>query len=156
SNVQDEPGARSRRMTTGSAAQRQPDDAELARRIADRDERAFEAVMREHNRMLYRIARSILKDDAEAEDAVQEAYFAAYRNIGAVRGGAKLSTWLARIVINEAYGRLRKRKQAGIVVPLESARIGDEARPEEGIMAEGTGERPDAAALRAELRALLE
>ena len=141
-------------MTTGAATQRQPDDAELARRIAGRDERAFEAVMREHNRMLYRLARSILKDDAEAEDAVQEAYFSAYRNIAGFRGGAKLSTWLARIVINEAYGRLRKRK-AAVVVPLESARIGG-SRPEEGTMVEGTEERPDAAALRAELRALLE
>jgi RNA polymerase sigma-70 factor (ECF subfamily) len=142
-------------MTTGAATQRQPDDAELARRIAGRDERAFEAVMREHNRMLYRLARSILKDDAEAEDAVQEAYFSAYRNIAGFRGGAKLSTWLARIVINEAYGRLRKRK-AAVVVPLESARIGGDSRPEEGIMVEGTEERPDAAALRAELRGLLE
>ena len=142
-------------MTTGAAIQRQPDDAELARRIAGRDERAFEAVMREHNRMLYRLARSILKDDAEAEDAVQEAYFSAYRNIAGFRGGAKLSTWLARIVINEAYGRLRKRK-AAVVVPLESARIGGDSRPEEGIMVEGTEERPDAAALRAELRGLLE
>ena len=141
-------------MTTGAATQRQPDDAELARRIAGRDERAFEAVMREHNRMLYRLARSILKDDAEAEDAVQEAYFSAYRNIAGFRGGAKLSTWLARIVINEAYGRLRKRK-AAVVVPLESARIGG-SRPEEGTMVEGTEERPDAAALRAELRGLLE
>ena len=141
-------------MTTGAATQRQPDDAELARRIAGRDERAFEAVMREHNRMLYRLARSILKDDAEAEDAVQEAYFSAYRNIAGFRGGAKLSTWLARIVINEAYGRLRKRK-AAVVVPLESARIGG-SRPEEGTMVEGTEERPDAAALRAELRTLLE
>jgi len=143
-------------MTAGAAAQRQPDDAELARRIAGRDERAFEAVMREHNRMLYRLARSILKDDAEAEDAVQEGYFSAYRNIAGFRGGAKLSTWLARIVINEAYGRLRKRKQAAVVVPLESARIGGDSRPEEGTMVEGTGERPDAAALRAELRGLLE
>jgi len=142
-------------MTAGAATQRQPDDAELARRIAERDERAFEAVMREHNRMLYRLARSILKDDAEAEDAVQEAYFAAYRNINAFRGGAKLSTWLARIVINEAYGRLRKRKKA-VVVPLESARIGGDSRPEEGNMFEGTEEQPDAAALRAELRGLLE
>ena len=142
-------------MTAGAATQRQPDDAELARRIAERDERAFEAVMREHNRMLYRLARSILKDDAEAEDAVQEAYFAAYRNINAFRGGAKLSTWLARIVINEAFGRLRKRKKA-VVVPLESARIGGDSRPEEGNMFEGTEEQPDAAALRAELRGLLE
>src|SRR5215468_11921495 len=131
-------------------------DAGLACRIAQRDERAFESMMRANNRLLYRLARSILKDDAEAEDAVQETYFAAYRNIGSFRWSAKLSTWLARIVINEAYGRLRKRKRAAVVVPLESARIGGDSRPEEGNMVEGTEERPDAAALRAELRDLLE
>jgi RNA polymerase sigma-70 factor (ECF subfamily) len=142
-------------MTTAAAAQ--PGDAELARRIGARDERAFEAMMRAHNRMLYRIARSILKDDAEAEDAVQEAYLAAYRGIASFRGGAKLSTWLARIVINEAYGRLRKRKRA-VVVPFEAAERRDEGAPspEEGIMPGDTVERPDAAAMRAELRQMLE
>ena len=142
-------------MTIATAPQQRPDkpdDAELARRIGARDERAFETMMRAHNRMLYRVARSILKDDAEAEDAVQEAYIAAYRNIAGFRGGAKLSTWLARIVINESYARLRKQKRASVVVPLESAAQG----AEEGIMAEATGERPEAAAMRAELRGLLE
>jgi RNA polymerase sigma-70 factor (ECF subfamily) len=150
-------------MTIATAARPQADDAELARRIGQRDERAFEAVMRAHNRMLYRIARSILKDDAEAEDAVQEAYLAAYRGIASFRGGAKLSTWLARIVINEAYGRLRKQKRA-VVVPLEAARRRDEGgpNPEEGIMPGDTVtpgdtvEQPDAAAMRAELRRMLE
>src|SRR5437660_1393341 len=56
-------------MTAAGAAERPPDDAELARRIGQRDERAFETLMRAHNRLLYRLARSILKDDAEAEDA---------------------------------------------------------------------------------------
>jgi RNA polymerase sigma-70 factor (ECF subfamily) len=147
-------------MILRSEAQVAPDDdASLARRIGERDERAFEAVMRAHNRLLYRLARAILKDDAEAEDAVQEAYFAAYRNIGSFRGGAKLSTWLARIVMNEAYARLRKQKRAGIVVPLESgSRSGerDAPLPEEARMADETAERPEAAALRAELRRLLE
>jgi hypothetical protein len=61
-----------RGMIPQAVAERPPDDAELARRIGQRDERAFEALMRRHNRMLYRLARSILKDEAEAEDAVQE------------------------------------------------------------------------------------
>src|SRR5262252_5440446 len=98
------------------------DDLALARRIGQHDEHAFETVMRTHNRMLFRIARSILKDDAEAEDALQDAYLAGYRSIGSFRGGSKLSTWLARIVINEAYARLRKQRQAGVVLPLEAAR----------------------------------
>ena len=98
-----------------------PHDVELAQRIGARDERAFESVMRAHNRMLYRLARSILKDDAEAEDALQEAYLSAYRNIGSFRGGSKLSSWLARIVINEAYARLRRQKRAGVVIRLDAA-----------------------------------
>ncbi len=146
-------------MTPQVAVERvQEGDAELARRIGARDARAFETLMRTHNRLLYRLARSILKDDAEAEDAVQEAYLAAYRNIGAFRGGAKLSTWLARIVINEAYGRLRRQKRMGVVVPLEApARAEDriEPHPGEASMAEDV-EGPETAALRAELRRLLE
>ena len=142
-------------MTAAAAAELPADDTELARRIGQRDERAFEAVMRTHNRMLYRLARSILKDDAEAEDAVQEAYLAAYRNIAGFRGGARLSTWLARIVINEAYGRLRRQKHSAVVVPLE---LGDRGTPrvEEETMADETTEQPEAGAMRAELRRLLE
>ena len=123
-------------------------DQDLAARIAQRDDHAFEMVMRRHNRMLYRIARSILRDDAEAEDALQDAYLAAYRNIAAFRGAAKLSTWLARIVINESYARLRKRKP-GVVVPF------DASAPSAEVEAEDEAERPDMAAMRAELRTLL-
>jgi RNA polymerase sigma-70 factor, ECF subfamily len=142
-------------MIPQAMAEQPADDAELVRRIGLRDERAFEALMRRHNRMLYRLARSILKDDAEAEDAVQEAYFAAYRNITGFRGGAKLSTWLARIVLNEAYGRLRKRKHSGVVVPFD-AHDRSERQVEESVMADVTTEPPEAAAMRAELRRLLE
>src|SRR6185369_2847556 len=85
-------------------AQTFDDDLQLARRIADGDARAFELLMRRHNRMLFRLARSILADDAESEEALQEAYIAVYRNVGSFKGGSKLSTWLARIVINEALG----------------------------------------------------
>lgn len=142
-------------MIPQAVAEASPDDAELARRIAQCDERAFEALMRRHNRMLYRLARSILKDEADAEDAVQEAYFAAYRNITSFRGGSKLSTWLGRIVINEAYSRLRKQKHAAVVVPFATAER-DAQRVEEGDMVDESGERPEAAAMRIELRRLLE
>lgn len=133
------------------------DDCELARRVAGGDGRAFELVMRGNNRMLFRVARSILLDEAEAEDALQDAYLAAYRKIGTFEGGAKLSTWLARIVINEAFGRLRKRNRASVIVPF-AGRDGDEARRgrEEDAMADQTTEQPDTAAMRAEFRRLLE
>jgi RNA polymerase sigma-70 factor (ECF subfamily) len=142
-------------MIPQTLAERPPDDSEIARRIAHRDEHAFEALMRCHNRMLYRVARSILKDEAEAEDAVQEAYLAAYRNIGRFRGGSALSTWLARIVINEAYGRLRKQKRVAVVVSFNANERGEE-RIDGGDMADETTELPEAAAMRTELRRLLE
>lgn len=142
-------------MISKVLAQRAPDDVELVRRVAQGDQRAFETVMRHHNRMLYRIARSILKNEAEAEDAVQEAYLAAYRNVGSFRGGSTLSTWLGRIVINEAYGRLRKQKRAAVIVPFDAQERGEQ-RFQEGNMVDEKTEQPEAAAMRAELRQLLE
>src|SRR5215207_4641636 len=84
-------------------------DAELARLIASGDAAAFESLMRRHNRLLFRTARSILKSDDDAEDALQDAYLLAWRSFGAFRAEAKVSTWLVRIVVNEALGRLRRR-----------------------------------------------
>src|SRR5260221_9776232 len=86
-------------------------DGELAHRIANGDEGALRRLMRRHNQPLFRAARSILRDDAEAEDAVQEGYLQAYRAMRTFRGDAKLSTWLMRIVVNEALGRLRRNKR---------------------------------------------
>jgi RNA polymerase sigma-70 factor (ECF subfamily) len=131
-----------------------PDDTALARRIVQRDEHAFVALMRRHNRMLYRLARSILKDEADAEEAVQEAYFAAYRNMAGFRGGSRLSTWLGRIVINEAYARLQRQKKAAVVVPFTSAERGGQRMEDD--MVDEKAERPDAAAMRSEVRRLLE
>src|SRR5512137_1667199 len=89
-------------------------DAELVLHIGLGDARALELVMRRHNRLLYRTARSILRDDAEAEDCVQEAYLQAFRSLASFRAEAKLSTWLARIVINQALTKLRRnKKEAG-------------------------------------------
>lgn len=130
-------------------------DAEIARRIALGDPDAFEVLMRRYNQTLYRTARSILKDDAEAEDAVQEAYILAYRAIGAFRGDAKLSTWLIRIVVNEAIGRSRKRSRRAEIIPLGGAPEPDADTAEES-MNEATPEQPEHAAVRAETRRLLE
>jgi RNA polymerase sigma-70 factor (ECF subfamily) len=94
-------------------------DAELASRAAAGDATAFEAIMRQHNRRLFRTARAIVKDDGEAEDVLQEAYLRAFRALGKFRSDSRLSTWLVRITANEALGRLR-RKSAEII-PLEVA-----------------------------------
>jgi RNA polymerase sigma-70 factor, ECF subfamily len=86
------------------------DDAELIRRAQERDGSAFRTIMQQHNRRLYRIARSILRNDSEAEDVVQEAYVRAFTHLETFRGDSSLATWLARITMNEALGRLRRQR----------------------------------------------
>ncbi|TIW87197.1 MAG: RNA polymerase sigma factor [Mesorhizobium sp.] len=72
---------------------------------------AFRTIIKTHNQRLYRIARGVMRNDSEAEDIVQEAYVRAFANLDAFRGDSSLATWLSRIVINEALGRLRKRRK---------------------------------------------
>jgi RNA polymerase sigma-70 factor (ECF subfamily) len=102
------------------------DDA-LVRAAQGGDGRAFRAILTRYNRRLYRIARGILRNDAEAEDAVQEAYVSAFTHLASFRGDASLATWLSRIVMNEALGRLRSRRPmvdiAEIVTPEREAEI---------------------------------
>lgn len=128
-------------------------DPELAQRVSAGDQGAFRHLMRRHNQMLYRTARSILKDDAEAEDAVQEAYLLAYRAMGGFRGDAKLSTWLVRIVANEAIARFRKQRRGAEVIRIDTDAAAD--IPED-IMSESRPEQPEQSARRAEARRLLE
>jgi RNA polymerase sigma-70 factor, ECF subfamily len=85
-------------------------DAELVQRARQRDAGAFRAIMRRYNRRLYRVARSVTRDDSEAEDVVQEVYLRAFTNLGTFRGDSSLATWLTRIALNEALGRLRRRR----------------------------------------------
>ncbi|TPK66781.1 RNA polymerase sigma factor [Mesorhizobium sp. B2-4-19] len=86
-------------------------DMLLVQRALARDAGAFRTIIKTYNQRLYRIARGILRNDAEAEDVVQEAYVHAFANLAAFRGDSSLATWLSRIVINEALGRLRKRRR---------------------------------------------
>jgi RNA polymerase sigma-70 factor, ECF subfamily len=97
-------------------------DAELVRRALNRDEAAFCTTMERHNRKLYRIARGIVRNDSEAEDVVQEAYFNAFTHLGGFRGDSSLATWLSRITMNEALGRLRRERPA--VETFETQRTG--------------------------------
>jgi RNA polymerase sigma-70 factor (ECF subfamily) len=87
-----------------------PDDAELVRRALARDEAAVRAIMQSNNRRLYRLARGILRNDSEAEDVVQETYVRAFTHLEQFRGDSSLATWLGRIAINEALGRLRRQR----------------------------------------------
>src|SRR5215475_9768723 len=99
----------------GYATTRKPahddDDVALARRVVSGDISAFEHLLRRFNQPLYRVARAIVKD--EAEDVLQDAMLRAYRSMSSFRGDARLSTWLVRIVANEALGRLRQRSRRG-------------------------------------------
>lgn len=131
------------------------DDSTLADRIGRGDHAAFEALMRQHNGKLFRIARSILRDDAEAEDALQDAYLNAYRHIGDFRGGSQLSTWLTRIVINHALMRVRRQKRDPVVVPFTEPDAAPNPMPV-GDVADEQAESPPIAMLRAEIRQLIE
>ena len=85
-------------------------DAELVRRARERDEAAIRAILQSNNRRLYRLARGILRNDSEAEDVVQETYLRAFTHLEDFRGESTLATWLGRIAINEALGRLRRQR----------------------------------------------
>ncbi len=121
-------------------------DSELIARTLAGDMRALEALMRMHHGKLYRTARAILRDDAEAEDAVQEACMQALRALGSFRGESALSTWLVRITANEALMRRRRNIRAGIAAPTD-------ADPED-VISEQRG--PDGEAQRGQTRRLLE
>src|SRR6476469_3482776 len=86
------------------------EDAELVRRALGREEAAVRAIMQANNRRLYRLARGVLRNDAEAEDVVQETYVRAFTHLEQFRGDSSLSTWLSRIAMNEALGRLRRQR----------------------------------------------
>jgi RNA polymerase sigma-70 factor, ECF subfamily len=85
-------------------------DEEIVNRVSTGEIEMFEILMRRHNQRLYRAARAILQDDAEAEDAVQQAYLNAYRHLDQFEGRAQFSTWLTRIAVYEALAR---RKEVG-------------------------------------------
>ena len=85
-----------------------PDESDLVRRAAHGEEVAVRIIMQMHNRRLYRVARSIVRDGPEAEDVLQEAYLHAFHSLAKFRGEASLGTWLTRIVLNEALQRVRR------------------------------------------------
>src|SRR6201982_928575 len=96
--------------TQRTTAGARPLEAELIDRARARDEAALREIMQANNRRLYRIARGILRNDSEAEDVVQETWVRALTHLESFRGDSSLATWLARIAINEALGRLRRQR----------------------------------------------
>lgn len=119
-------------------------NAELVTKTLAGDMHSLKALMRMHHRMLYRTARAILRDDAEAEDAVQEACLRAFRALATFRGECKLSTWLVRITANEALMRRRANAKAAGRIDIE---------PDDLASAEAC---PETTAQGGEMRELLE
>ena len=101
-------------------------DEEVVARVLAGDTSLFEILMRRYNQRLFRVARGIVTDDAEAEDVMQEAYVRAFRELAGFRGEARFSTWLTRIACHEALARARKRRR---LVPLVSIDGGEPPDP---------------------------
>jgi RNA polymerase sigma-70 factor, ECF subfamily len=131
------------------------DDTALVERARNQDGAAVRLIMQRHNRRLYRVARSVLNDDTEAEDVVQEAYVRAFTHLDGFRGEAQLSTWLTRIALNEALGRLRRRRLLVDLKDIDAITDQGEARVIYLPSARQDSD-PEAAAARAEVRRLLE
>jgi RNA polymerase sigma-70 factor (ECF subfamily) len=129
-------------------------DAELAQRCAARDRDAIRHVIAANNQRLFRTAWSILKNRHDAEEAVQAAYLSAFAAIGSFEGRSALSTWLTRILVNEAVGRRRSDQRRRRHLEQEGVAMLDDYR--ETLMRGSAAETPDAAVAREQIRKLLE
>ena len=129
-------------------------DAELAHLCAARDAGAIRHVITSNNQRLFRTAWSILRQRTEAEEAVQAAYLSAFAKIGTFEGRSSLSTWLTRIVINEALGRRRSEDRRRRHLEQEGIAVLDAYR--ESFMRGSETESPDATIAREQIRKLLE
>lgn len=130
------------------------DELALARRCAARDPAALRQLMGANNQRMFRAAWSVLKDRHEAEEAVQSAYVKAFNAIGDFAGRSALSTWLTRIVINEALGRLRSERRRRTALESDGVAVLDHYR--EALMRGSEPAAPDAALAREQLRRMLE
>jgi RNA polymerase sigma-70 factor (ECF subfamily) len=123
-------------------------DEGVVQQVLAGDTAAFELLMRRYNERLYRAARAITRDDAEAEDVLQQAYVNAFSSLRQFKGQAQFATWLTRIVINEALARVRRRGRYEAF---------DEELPKVGTLTPwNPAPDPERQAFRGELRELLE
>lgn len=130
------------------------DDEGLVSQARSGNPDAFRVIMQRHNRRLYRVARGITGNDIDAEDVVQESYLQAFAHLNTFRGEARLSTWLTRIALNEALGRLRRRKD---IVELSQWERTEDNRAQILIFAQTQASQdPEAEAGRAQLRRIVE
>ncbi len=124
-------------------------DDEVVRRVIGGESSLFELLMRRHNQRGFRMVRSILRDDADAEDALQQAWLQAFAHLGSFHGTASFSTWFLRIAVNEARMRLRR---AGRVVAADELTLDASGESEVAV----PNPTPEEVTVRRELAALLE
>jgi RNA polymerase sigma-70 factor, ECF subfamily len=129
-------------------------DVEVVRRVRAGESELFEILMRRHNQRVYRAARAILKDEAEVEDVMQQAYINAFTHLHQFEERSQFSTWLTRITLNEAFGRRRKTQRTESLTTT-AFRVGDEGG---AFMREPTSPdaNPEQQAYAGELRGVLE
>ncbi|MGV6819023.1 MAG: RNA polymerase sigma factor [Parvularcula sp.] len=128
-------------------------DVELVRFAVTGDGAAFEAIMRRHNQRLFRTARGIVTNDVEAEDIAQEAWMLAWRALPSFRADSKLATWLVRIVVNVALGRIRR--NSAQIIPLESA-MRSRDQQTQSALTQTPDQGPEQSVQRSQVRALIE
>ena len=126
-------------------------DGELVARILAGECALFEIVMRRHNQQLYRAARAILTDEADIEDVMQQAYLNAFAHLAQFEARSQLSTWLTRIVINEAYAKRRRQRPLAVPVPVDAV-----AAPPVAESVQSSQPGPEQQAYAGELQRLLE
>jgi RNA polymerase sigma-70 factor (ECF subfamily) len=139
-------------MTRSSSApaleHREHSDAEAIQQVLDGNTAMFELLMRRYNERVYRAARSIVRDEQEAEDVMQQAYVNAFTHLRQFNGSARFSTWLTKIAINEALARVRRRSR------YET--FDDDLSNVEPFMSSNPAQSPERQAFAGELRGLLE
>ncbi len=143
-------------MTVRPVATPLNDERDLVTRALGNDKAAVRTIIRQNNRRLFRVARSILKNDWEAEDAVQETYVRAFTHLSEFEGKSSLNTWLTRIVVNEALGRLRRRKPTVDIADVESGAIDAEGAGVVPFPLTASQPDPERAMAQAQIRNLLE
>jgi RNA polymerase sigma-70 factor (ECF subfamily) len=139
------------RALLGQEAKNLPiSDEEIVRRVRAGESGLFAVVMRRYNERLYRVARAILRDDAEAEDVMQQAYLNAYLHLDQFANRATFSTWLTKIAVHEALARVRRRRrfdETGTIHDWDGDTMNELKTPEPD---------PERQAFAGELRALIE
>ena len=125
-------------------------DDEVVRRVRAGETGLFEVIMRRYNQRLYRVARAILRDDAEAEDVTQQTYVNAYRHLDQFASRAMFSTWLTKIAVHEALARARQRGR------FDRQKTVDGLDGEAMGSVKSSGPDPERQTFAGELRALLE